>query len=618
MQASKLPIEVCERVIDCLTGSVHGPTYFDYNSAIQSNPTLYACALVCHDWAHRSQHHLFRQVRLRTTHQAHAFLDVITQHPDRAKLVRCLEIWPHPPHSPPSLPQPVSLSPKPSDSPAPASSPVITLRLDPPAPSTFPVAVSSSPHSPQLSSVSSNRLSKVGQTSFQPESGDPAHPPTPVSPEFNIPLQDQTQDKAEVPSISSSYYNWIYKLLMQLPPLLKNLSALIFDGLPTLHPRFIRLVSCFKTVKALTLQNLSAQSFSEIIQLINRLPQLTFLNIGNMEWVRPARFFPSHRIRLEQFICDIASDGMMVDMLDWLESLQHLSGLRYLDIFIPKSSAMNKVHHILHRCTHSLRFLRLYSDSKDIFEPLSLSSHSQLEYLEIWISRSPFPNHAALFSSCISKLLSPSLVCLRIAYFQNLDAESFAASQSSWKDVDDALSDPKFNRLTYFVMNISTGHETTPDRKTLRTTFNTIFPKSYKRGILWVTSNGKFRADDEGFDAQNINGIPGKEELERMPNSEPTTDAIGLEYFKTVRVPFASSKHAIIAKQVIEVDIELQPQAVQRTIEVEGDILVATFATLTVRLARLVVNAFLENVDLVVRTIGQFGDDAEQSITEAS
>ena len=37
-----------------------------------------------------------------------------------------------------------------------------------------------------------------------------------------------------------------------------------------------------------------------------------------------------------------------------------------------------------------------------------------------------------------------------------------------------------------------------------------------------------------------------------------------------------------------------------------------TFKTLTVRLARLVVNAYLENVDLVVRTIGEFGEDAER------
>jgi EKC/KEOPS complex subunit PCC1/LAGE3 len=36
----------------------------------------------------------------------------------------------------------------------------------------------------------------------------------------------------------------------------------------------------------------------------------------------------------------------------------------------------------------------------------------------------------------------------------------------------------------------------------------------------------------------------------------------------------------------------------------------STFNTLTVRLARLTVNAFLENVDLVIRTLGEFGEEA--------
>ena len=46
-------------------------------------------------------------------------------------------------------------------------------------------------------------------------------------------------------------------------------------------------------------------------------------------------------------------------------------------------------------------------------------------------------------------------------------------------------------------------------------------------------------------------------------------------FLRTVRVPFASPKHASIAKQVIEVDRELQPQVVKRTIEVEDDVLIA-------------------------------------------
>lgn len=80
----------------------------------------------------------------------------------------------------------------------------------------------------------------------------------------------------------------------------------------------------------------------------------------------------------------------------------------------------------------------------------------------------------------------------------------------------------------------------------------------------------------------------------------------------SVKIPLASPKHALIAKQVIEVDPELQPQAVKRTLSVDDNLLIATFQTLTVRLARLTLNAFLENVDLVIRTIEQFGEEAEK------
>jgi len=71
-----------------------------------------------------------------------------------------------------------------------------------------------------------------------------------------------------------------------------------------------------------------------------------------------------------------------------------------------------------------------------------------------------------------------------------------------------------------------------------------------------------------------------------------------------------TTEHAIIAKRVIDVDRELQPHVVKRVIEVEGETLICTFETFTIRLARLTTNAFLENVDLVVRTLGEFGDEA--------
>ncbi|TFK20709.1 Pcc1-domain-containing protein [Coprinopsis marcescibilis] len=100
-----------------------------------------------------------------------------------------------------------------------------------------------------------------------------------------------------------------------------------------------------------------------------------------------------------------------------------------------------------------------------------------------------------------------------------------------------------------------------------------------------------------------------------LNGQDSNTAQAGDWHVVTITVPFATEKHALITKQVIEVDSELQPQAVKRILKVDGKNLIATFETLTVRLARLTVNAFLENVDLVVRTIENFGEDAEKKPT---
>ncbi|KAG8887603.1 hypothetical protein FRB98_009331 [Tulasnella sp. 332] len=83
----------------------------------------------------------------------------------------------------------------------------------------------------------------------------------------------------------------------------------------------------------------------------------------------------------------------------------------------------------------------------------------------------------------------------------------------------------------------------------------------------------------------------------------------------TIAIPFLSDEHATIAQRVIDVDKELQAHAVKRTLTVDGNILRVTFQTLTIRLARLTANSFLENMDLVVRTLSAFGDDAAEIAT---
>ena len=43
---------------------------------------------------------------------------------------------------------------------------------------------------------------------------------------------------------------------------------------------------------------------------------------------------------------------------------------------------------------------------------------------------------------------------------------------------------------------------------------------------------------------------------------------------RTLEIPFATAEHASIAKQVIEVDAELNPQAVKRELSVKDDVLI--------------------------------------------
>lgn len=57
--------------------------------------------------------------------------------------------------------------------------------------------------------------------------------------------------------------------------------------------------------------------------------------------------------------------------------------------------------------------------------------------------------------------------------------------------------------------------------------------------------------------------------------------------WSTVRIPFASPKHALIAKQAIEVDAELQPNSVERILTVEDDTVIVYASDTSLRLMYL-------------------------------
>ncbi|WVW78411.1 hypothetical protein I302_100365 [Kwoniella bestiolae CBS 10118] len=82
----------------------------------------------------------------------------------------------------------------------------------------------------------------------------------------------------------------------------------------------------------------------------------------------------------------------------------------------------------------------------------------------------------------------------------------------------------------------------------------------------------------------------------------------------TLRIPFHTPQHAQIAKQALEVDKEQNAVFVHRELEVQGDVLIATYSTTTIRLLRLSTNSFLSSLDLVVRSMTSFAPDPSDRV----
>ncbi|KAI0689211.1 hypothetical protein C8T65DRAFT_673207 [Cerioporus squamosus] len=85
MNHSRLPLEVCETVIDACGCEDYLRLRYD---------TLRACALTCKGWHPRSRYNLLARVRFRRPHQVERFLDTIVADPPLADLVHELHITP--------------------------------------------------------------------------------------------------------------------------------------------------------------------------------------------------------------------------------------------------------------------------------------------------------------------------------------------------------------------------------------------------------------------------------------------------------------------------------------------------------------------------------------------
>lgn len=74
-----------------------------------------------------------------------------------------------------------------------------------------------------------------------------------------------------------------------------------------------------------------------------------------------------------------------------------------------------------------------------------------------------------------------------------------------------------------------------------------------------------------------------------------------------VKVQFRNRENAEIAKNTLIVDVEPRKNLVSRSLKVVGTCLLVSWTAKEARILRTSVNAFFENIILIVQTIEQFG-----------
>ncbi|KAJ8324693.1 tRNA processing [Batrachochytrium dendrobatidis] len=91
-------------------------------------------------------------------------------------------------------------------------------------------------------------------------------------------------------------------------------------------------------------------------------------------------------------------------------------------------------------------------------------------------------------------------------------------------------------------------------------------------------------------------------------------ESILIPIFRTLNIPFGSSKFADVAAQVLSVDNELQQSMIQRSISTHNSELIVAFTSPSLKMLRTSVSSFFDMASLVARTIAEFGDDTETMI----
>lgn len=107
--------------------------------------------------------------------------------------------------------------------------------------------------------------------------------------------------------------------------------------------------------------------------------------------------------------------------------------------------------------------------------------------------------------------------------------------------------------------------------------------------------------------------MDGEEEEEGLSGEEtqkrPKLD-VDMPFTCSVEVPFATARAAEITKQTLEVDAELTPDKVRRTLQVRGSVLVCSIESTEQRLLRASLASFFDMAMTATRFLCEF-DSAE-------
>ncbi|KAJ3478553.1 hypothetical protein NLI96_g9671 [Meripilus lineatus] len=300
---------------------------------------------------------------------------------------------------------------------------------------------------------------------------------------FLSPLHSTTPELEPV-----GYQNWIYTAVATLPSFLTKLETLQFRALHTMHPIFIVLTSQFKSIRHLQLFNLSQQSFSEYVQLVNRFPQLQALSIEYHKLPKSGHCVPIRRCRLRQLVIGISDDDMgsgdalqsMLSSTAWLSAIEFLS-ISVSHTTLPDYTTMDL---ILQRCARTLRCLMLDFDATEEVK-YEIPSLTHLAALE-WVSLAAPLESVMLFLESLPQGPLHSIeaiqICPKDVTFKKISDTKY---RSNFRALDESLNAPnsKFAALKYFTYYTEDSMEDSTE--IVQTAFREMMPKSYERGILW-------------------------------------------------------------------------------------------------------------------------------------